>query len=424
MKDTDGPLSGRLFRRPPLALRNVIHGRTRSLAAIGGITFALVMILLQLGFLGAVKFTAAVNYDQLDFDVALISPGFEQFYSPGAFPRRRLEEAEGVVGVVAARPLFIQMNTWLCPAYPPGSPESVTQSGQDLDALSRWWLGKSRPRPLQRRALLTVGIDLDKDPFRDPIRAQVGSADGRLRLPGRLLLNAWSNPDFGWDLRDSFRGWELGVMKAEVVGGFTLMRSFGADAAVLCSAENFARSFGRPDRDRAVNLGLVRVRPGSAAETVRRLNERLPRDVRAMTRDNLYRVEENYWVNQTATGLIFSFGVGVTMVVAAVVLYQVLSNDVRSHLPEYATLRAIGYSSGALARIVLAQGMVYALGAYAPAVLISALAYRVTAELAGTPMTLTFANLAIVLGLDVAFCLAAGALSMGRLRRADPASLM
>ncbi|MCA1684451.1 MAG: hypothetical protein LC745_00390 [Planctomycetia bacterium] len=415
---------GTPFSRPPLALRNVIHGHARSLAAVGGITFALVMMFLQLGFLGAVKFTAAVNYDQLDFDVALVSPGFEQFYSPGAFPRRRLEEAEGVRGVVAARPLSVRMNVWRCPPYPPDAPESVTESAQDLDALSRWWLGKERPRPLQRRALLAVGIDLDRNPFREPIRGQVESAAGRLRLPGRVLLNAWSNPDFGWDLRDSFRGWELGLTKAEVIGGFTLLRSFGADATVLCSSETYARAFGRPDLEREVNLGLVTTRPGDAAETAIRLNDRLPRDVKAMTRADLYRVEEDYWVNQTATGLIFSFGVVVTVAVAAVVLYQVLSNDVRSHLSEYATLGAIGYTTGALARIVLAQGLVYALAAYGPAVLISWAAYRVTAELAGTPMTLTPATLALVLGLDVSFCLAAGMLSMVRLRRADPASLM
>jgi putative ABC transport system permease protein len=32
-----------------------------------------------------------------------------------------------------------------------------------------------------------------------------------------------------------------------------------------------------------------------------------------------------------------------TLVVAAVVVYQVLSSDIRDHLPEYATLKAIGY---------------------------------------------------------------------------------
>ncbi|MBV8076471.1 MAG: hypothetical protein JO284_08740, partial [Planctomycetaceae bacterium] len=59
-------------RTPPLALRNVWHGGARSLAAIAGITFVVVMVLLQLGFFGAVRSTATNLYDQLDFDVALV----------------------------------------------------------------------------------------------------------------------------------------------------------------------------------------------------------------------------------------------------------------------------------------------------------------------------------------------------------------
>ena len=42
-------------RTPPLALRNVLHGGPRSLAAIAGIVFVVVMVLLQLGFFGAVE---------------------------------------------------------------------------------------------------------------------------------------------------------------------------------------------------------------------------------------------------------------------------------------------------------------------------------------------------------------------------------
>jgi putative ABC transport system permease protein len=415
---------GQFLRRPPLGLRNVIHGRSRSVAAIGGIAFALVMMLMQLGFLEAVKVTAKVNYDQLDFDVILVSPQFEQFYNPGAFPRRRLKEAEGLDTVIAARPLYIRMNMWRCPAYPPGGRETLAQSGEESSAIARWWLGDKRPRPLQRRALLVVGVDLDDNPFLEPIRGQIAAAHDRLRLPGRVLLNIWSNPDFGWALRDQFQGWELGSSKVELVGGFTLLRSFGADAAVLCSVESFARSFGRTGMSDLVNLGLLQVRPGTATETARRLNERLPPDVRAMTRAALDRMEQDYWVGQTATGLIFVFGVAVTMVVAAVVLYQVLSNDIRGNLREYATLQAIGYTSSALGRIVLTQGLVYALVAYVPAVLIAAAAYRLTAELAGIPMILTGANLALVFALDVFFCLAAGLLSLRRLRKADPASLM
>ena len=64
------------------------------------------MVLLQLGFLGAVRITATNVYDQLDFDVVLISREYEQFYDPGAFPLARLREAESVDAVVAARPLY------------------------------------------------------------------------------------------------------------------------------------------------------------------------------------------------------------------------------------------------------------------------------------------------------------------------------
>ena len=41
------------------------------------------MVLLQLGFLGAVEITASNLYEQLDFDVALLAPAYEQFFAPG-----------------------------------------------------------------------------------------------------------------------------------------------------------------------------------------------------------------------------------------------------------------------------------------------------------------------------------------------------
>ncbi len=58
--------------------------------------------------------------------------------------------------------------------------------------------------------------------------------------------------------------------------------------------------------------------------------------------DTLERREQDFWVNQTSTGRIFAAGVLVAMAVAAVVVYQVLSNDVRSHSPEYAYLKGDG----------------------------------------------------------------------------------
>ena len=111
----------RLFNRlrtPPLALRNVVHGGRRSLAAISGLAFSLTMVFLQLGFLEAVKITATNNFDQLDFDILMLSPRYEQFYAPGTFPRARLNLARSVATVVSAAPLSVTFNLWRCPAYP------------------------------------------------------------------------------------------------------------------------------------------------------------------------------------------------------------------------------------------------------------------------------------------------------------------
>ena len=173
------------LRRPPLALLNVLHGGKQSLAAIVGMALAVVMVLLELGFLEAVRITAAINYDQLDFDAVLVSAEFEQFYTPGRFPVARLTQARSQPEVASARPLFTRMNFWRCPPYPPATGRDTApedrEAGPSRSALARWWLGARRPRPLQRRALLVLGIDPDRNPFRDPIRGQIEAAGARSR---------------------------------------------------------------------------------------------------------------------------------------------------------------------------------------------------------------------------------------------------
>jgi putative ABC transport system permease protein len=407
-------------RVPPLAWRNVERGGARSLAALAGVGFVVTMVLLQLGFLEAVRGTATSLYDQVDFDVVLISPRYEQLYDAGIFPAERLRQAEGLETVVDARPLHVVFAMWRCPP----SPLVPERDCRGAPGAHRTPVPRSagRLRPVQRRELLAIGIDLRRNPFREPIRGLVEAARPQLELDGRVLLNEQSHPDFGWWAWPAFGGWELGRSAVEVVGGFPLQRGFGADGAILLSDINFLRLCA-PPMARGVSLGLLRVRPGTALETVRRLKEILPPDTVAITRDGLERRERDFWVNQTSTGRIFASGVLVAMAVAAVVVYQVLSNDVRSHLREYATLKAMGYTNRYLSRVVVVQALIYALGAFGPAVILAYVAYRATQALAGIPMRMTMANLVLALGLAAAVSLLSGLLTVGKLRTADPAEL-
>jgi putative ABC transport system permease protein len=339
--------------------------------------FAVVMVLLQLGFLHAVELTARVPYDPLAFDVLLVSPQFDQFYDPGAFPRARLAQAAAIETVVAARPLWARMDLWRCPTPPPLPPPPRAVGGGADPKAPHPDPAAGPTVPIHWRALLLIGVDLSDNPYVGPIREAIDAHATRLRLPGRVLLDELSNPDFGLSRVGDFKGWELAGHRAVVVGGFRLGRSFGADAAVLGSEQTFARGLasvvrpGASDSASLVNFGLLQIRSGTLAETLDALRRRLPPDVRALSRAEVYRLESHHWVQRTATGMIFSFGVGVTMLVAAVVVYQVLSNDVRNRLPEYATLKAIGYTDAGLAGIVVAQAAIYALLAFVPAALVS-----------------------------------------------------
>lgn len=410
------------LRYPPLAWRNVSHGGRRSLAAISGAAFALTMVLLQLGFLEAVKITAVNNFEVLRFDAILLSSRYEQFYAPDFLPLERLRQAEGLEEVLAATPLYASFGLWRCPPYPLDSHWSDADLEAQPGALGRWLAGTRFHRPLQRRELFVLGFDPARPPFHSPILDSVREHESKLRLEDRVLLNSLSHPDFGWDLRDRFEGWELGSHAVEVVGGFPMLRGFAADSTVLCSTENFVKLCDYGSRE-TTNYGLLTLRPGEGRRAVERLREILPDDVLVYSRAEMLKRERNHWVHQTSTGKLFAFGVLVAAIVAVVVVQQVLSNDVREHLPEYATLKAMGYSSKRLAGVIVVQSLIYMLISFAAAVGIAAVVYRITAELAGVPMRLTLENLMLTLLLAVVVGSATGLVTAYKLRSAQPADL-
>lgn len=398
------------FRVPPVALRNVVRGGTRSIAAIAGIAFTATMVLLELGFLGAVRKTAAGFLDALEFDAAIIAPVYDQVYDSGRVPLDRFTLARGAPFVSAVRPIALSFADWRCPERRP----------QGSGTIARFLGGAGRP--LQYRELLAIGIDLEDPPFREPIKSATRRALFRLREPRRVLMNELSNPDFGWSVRDRVSAWEMNGTAVNVVGGFRLVRGFAADGAVITSLETFhdvSPWFG----SREASMGLVEVEPGRIDEALEGLRRVLPPDAVAVSRGALVARETDHWVNQTSTGKLFSFGVLVSAMTAAAVVYQVLSNDIRARINEYATLKAIGYSYSSLALIVITQALIYAVVASPPALLFSWGLYIVTERFAGIPMQLAGGDIALTFGLVISVSALGSLLTIGRLRSADPANL-
>jgi putative ABC transport system permease protein len=411
---------------PPLALRNVRYGGRKTAAAVAGVAFAVTMVLLQLGFYGAVEITATNVYEQLDFDVILLAATYDQFFAPGEFPMERLRQARSVESVTGAAPLYSTFNLWRCPPYPPDDPALAWDDERpEPGPLRRWLLGDRLPRPIKRRELLVIGVDLANNPFDGRIRRAIDAARPQLQQARTVLLDEMSNLDFGWPLVGRFDGWELGRTAVRIVGGFPMLRGFAADGVAICSDANFAGLCERPSTEQ-IQFGLLKVRDNDAdavAAVCRRLSAVLPPDVVPYSRSEILRRETDHWVGQTSTGKLFAFGVLVATIVASAVIYQVLSNDVRDHLPEYATLKAMGHTNAFLGGIVIRQALIYAGAAYFIAVILGFGLYRATETLAGIPMRMTLKTLGISMLVTSLVGLVSAVFTLEKVWRADPAEL-
>src|SRR5438046_1254661 len=155
------------MRRTPLARLNLLHERTRTLVAVAGVAFAALLIFVQLGFLGAVRATATLVYDRLDFDVAVVSAEYQDLIRAGTFPRDRLPRVRALPGVAAVRRLSVSGQQWLNP--------------EDEDR--------------GRRRILVLGVDPADAPLDHP--ELTPDVLGRLRLPDTVLIDRQSRQEFG-----------------------------------------------------------------------------------------------------------------------------------------------------------------------------------------------------------------------------------
>src|SRR5262249_55384794 len=249
----------------------------------------------------------------------------------------------------------------------------------------------------------------------------------QLRLPDVVLFDAASRPDFG-AVAEHFRAGdtietELENRAISVVGLFELGTSFGIDGNLVTSDLNFLRLF-PAHQEGLINIGVIRLKPGADPESVRTLlAETLPHDVEVLTKEGLQQREINYWAKATPIGFVFTFGAIMGFVVGMVIVYQILFADVADHLPEYATLKAVGYPDSYLFFVVFYEAVILAVLGYLPGFALSAQLYRLTERATHLPMNLNGEVGGLVLGLTVVMCTVSGMIAVRKVRSADPAEI-
>jgi putative ABC transport system permease protein len=454
----------------PLAWLQLTYEKSRLLVAIAGITFAVVLMFLQLGFRDALFNSSIRLQTNLVGDLVIISPQSTNLVGMRNFSQRRLYQALGMKEVASVNPLYIATGAWKIKEDPAGQTRNILVLGANPDAK----VFKMSGAVSNIDRVKTQDVVL----FDRASRAEFGPIVSEC---GSLALKAQFTDDAFVCNKTVTR--EVANRKITVGGLFELGASFAADGTVITSDTNFLRIFDSR-RSGLINVGLINLKPdASPYETMRNFilsqpsdHVVLPRerlqpdgkriqvlykesigadgklireenkdkvvvskadltvddlkktqdaaidDTRILTMQGYIDFEKGYWQKSTAIGFIFSLGTVMGFIVGIVIVYQILYTDVSDHLAEYATLKAMGYGNLYLAQVVIQEAFVLSILGFIPGLGISFFLYNLTKNATLLPLYIWDKAIPVML-LTMVMCIISGAISLRKVQSADPAEI-
>jgi putative ABC transport system permease protein len=373
----------------PVAYLQLTRHPRRLVIAVLGLAMSALGILGQMGFEDSLFRSATRLFQELDADVVLVSPQYQFMVLPAPFSERRLYQALSVPGVQT----FASVRLGVAPFRNP-----VTRTN---------------------RTVYVVGVGPGGRVFANADWERQARA---LDTPDAIAFDRRSRPEFG-PIGDLFHHGpvrtEIAQRSVRVVSLFDMGASFSADGTALVSDDGFSRLFPHR-RPGLVDLGLIRLRPGAdAAGVVAALRSALPADVVVLTHAALNAREQAYWRGTTPAGFIFLTISIISLLVGAVSAYQILSSDLAENLPQYATLKALGYPDAYFLRLTVEKAWLLTSLAYPVGFLLALVVYASATYLTLVPLVMTSARAVGVYVLMLAAASAAGLLATHRLRRVD-----
>jgi putative ABC transport system permease protein len=372
----------------PLAWRILTYDKRRTALALIGIFMAILLVFVELGFFYAVPRGGLLLYDNMQFDLLLTSDQYEYQAQPGAFPLSQLERMRTSPDVAEATPIDFGFAKW--------------KSGE----------GDLWPD------VFMIGFEPASHIFiPDSVNRQTAALD----RVDTALVDSSTRPMFG--PLDAGRVVEIDDRKVTIGGQYELGTGFMGLGVALTSSANFARLF--PQRGSAiVNLGAIRLKAGAdPVQAAADLQKVAGAGTRIFTRQELDAHETAYWTTRTSVGIIFGSGLVISLVVGIMIVYQIVSTQVGRQLPQFATLKAIGYRDRSLAATVSAMSLLIVIAGFIPALAAALGLYSLIRQETLLPVMMSEMRLLAVFAAALGMAVISALLSVWVLRRADPADV-
>jgi putative ABC transport system permease protein len=377
-----------------------------------GVCFADILMFTQLGLQALLSQGTTLLHESLKGDLFLVAEHGSTIQFGLTFPKAVLYQTGAVEGVAQANPLYLGSANWVNPEQLPKSQYQSPKAEQS----------KQVDDDLFGNTVRVIAFNPTQSLLNIP---EVNQQLDRLTAPNTVLFDRLSQPSLG-DMtvlinRDGEAATLMGNQRTYVAGLFNMGSTLFDKGNVVMSDWTYGQRFGQTSLEQ-VNIGIVRLQPGADLKaTQTRLKAALP-TVQVLTQPEFIAQEQRYQDTEP-NGIILKFGTIVGFVVGVIIVYQVLHSDVSDHLPEYATLKAMGYSDRALLVVVLQEAIILAILGFAPGFVASIGIYQLLTHLTRIPLAMKATVAVQVFVLTVIMCGISGAIATSKLRSADPAEI-
>lgn len=374
------------------AIKTLLSDRGKALTALIGVVFSLVLVNIQGGlFLGFIQ-KASLLVDNCAADIWVCHRGTENADLAYDIPEVWAERIRGLSGVELAEP-YVVFNAMMSLAN--GEFEGVWVIGSDPASMlgTGWRFREGNVDDLYRPDAISVDVE-----------------------------DSWKlgHPEIGTIM-------EINGHRAKVVAKTQGILGFLTTPYVFTTIDN-ARRFTRI-QDGYCSYILVKTRGGSTTHDIEATADAIRRRVPyadVLTARTFSNMSREYWMNRTGIGLSFGFATLLGVVVGLVMVGQSLYALALDHLPDYATLKAIGAEDSHVYSVVILQSLLIAFVGVAIGMVLVLFVERYIMDLERlmqmplTPIIIPRWLLASGIGIVVGICLLACVLPFRRIRHVDP----
>jgi putative ABC transport system permease protein len=387
-----------------LALSTLLFEWRRYMAAVMALALSGLLVLAMTGvFIGIGKgFTAQIERSRAD--VIIMQPGAKSLMGgPSGVPRRFIPLVYNNPDVVEVQPLDGAGGTF----------QSVKNVDPTLSQADRAKMDAPRQAFVQASIIDTTpdAVTIPTDYSQDLIDA--------LRQPYTVAVDETALPQLGVKLGDKALYNGQTVTVAAITRGYPNMMQ----ANVVMSRDTL-RMLGQADTGPRVGPLMVKLRnPNDARLVADQLNESGDGQWKAWTRQELADANAGAMFEEGILVIIIGGCVVLGIIIGVAITWQTLRGAIMANIKEFASLRALGVGMGSLRRIVMELSFWVGVVGVGAAILLTWLV-SLLAMMNGVIISLPPVLLIVVGGGLILIAMGSGLLSMGILKKSQPADLL